>query len=130
MEEQAQQHFEQTLALARSQLEDLVIKSQDISEQRALLQFESRWKSYRIVVTEILRPTSRAYAYYVLRNNQVVWAWDNAPDRDALRLKFGKEFSKHIHEEIAHAHARDGSVHLMPSKSFSEFIVYLLKEGE
>ncbi len=130
MEEQARHHFEQILTLAYAQLEHVVIKSQDISEQRALLQFEGMWQSHRIVVTEILRRTGRAYAYYVLRDNRVVWAWDNAPDREALRLEFGKEFAKHIHQEIPHAHARDGSIRLTPSKTFSEFIAALVEAGE
>lgn len=130
MEEQARQYFEQILTLAHIHLENVVIKAQDFSEQRALLQFEGMWQNHRIVVTEIVRPSSRAYAYYVLRNDQVVWAWDNAPDREALRLKFGKEFSKHIHDEIPHAHSRDGAIRLIPEKMFSEFVASLVKTGE
>lgn len=129
MEEQAKQHFEQILTLARQYFENIQIKAYDISEQRALLRIEAIFGKRRVALTEIVRTAGRAYAYYLLDEDQVILGWDNAPDRQALRLKYGKDFITHIHDEIPHQHLQDGTVTLTFEKTFVEFLDNLSNLG-
>ena len=121
MESDAAHHLEQILNRVRQVCSNVVVREYDISEQRALLQLTAEFNGYRIAVTEIVRATSRGYAYYLLRGTLVVIGWDNAPDRLALRLKYGKDFTQHLYQEIPHEH-RGESVALTHEKTMDEFL--------
>ena len=129
MEKQAEQHFEQILTLAREHFENIQIKTYDISEQRAFLRIEATFGKRRIALTEIVRTTSGAYPYYLLDGDQVILGWDNAPDRQALRLKYDRDFTMHIHDEIPHQHLQDGTATLVLEKTFVEFLDNLSNQG-
>lgn len=121
MERNPSRHLEQILARAQETCTNVQVREFDISENRALLQLTADLGVYRIAVTEIVRRASRGYAYYLLRGNQVMLGWDNAPDRTALRLQYGGEFAKHIHQEIPHEH-RGGTIALTDEKTFDNFL--------
>lgn len=76
----------------------------DIDEDRALLTVEGSFDQLRIVIKEVVTPTLRRYAYYILDGSHVLVGLDNYPDRTALRLKYGDRFTAHLDDLIPHRH--------------------------
>jgi len=105
MDGAAERHFEQILKLAQEFFTEVEIIERDISASRALLHFTAKHQDREISLTEILLSEERRYSYYLLRENHVLIGMDNARDRAALRLKYGKDFSGHIQERLPHLHS-------------------------
>ncbi|MDE3088009.1 MAG: hypothetical protein KGJ80_01315 [Chloroflexota bacterium] len=102
----------------------------EISDTRAVLKFRAQWKGKRIAVTEIAQPAQRSYSYYLLEGRRLLLGLDNAPDRPALRLKYGKEFTVHLYESVPHLHADPHKLELTDEKMFEDFVRMVLEFKE
>lgn len=81
---------ERIIALAQATLESITITRRDEDEFRAILKLIGQYQAYQVHLSEVLRPDgSCKYAYYIIQAGQVLAGFDNAPDTEALRLKYG-----------------------------------------
>lgn len=100
--------FDHIIALCRSAFQNLVILRYQKRPNYAVLELRAEYPPYLIQIREILRiDASRKYSYYAIRENQVAAGFDNASDPDALRLKYGAEYTQHRLELIPHYHSQN-----------------------
>jgi hypothetical protein len=81
----------------------------DVDVDRAILTIQGEFGHYRVFMKETVSPARRRYAFYVLSGDRVLLGLDNHADRQALRLKYGEDFTAHTHELIPHRHGPDKS---------------------
>jgi hypothetical protein len=105
MEGKIRRHFDQIVTAAKSLFNNIKIE-EDISVKRALLQISGKYESFEVKVTEIIDENKRKYAYYLINKGVVEYGCDNAPDIKALKIKYGKDYSKHLNEPIPHSHGK------------------------
>jgi len=94
---------------------------------RALLKITAKYGTYDFHISEIALPSGRRkYAYYVLKDKDVVAGFDNAPDPEALKLKYGTHYSQHRLELVPHLHsAGKAHVSLTDVVDFEQFIAWI-----
>ena len=126
----ARGHFDQLIHVAARYLRDQRVVRDEIGEQRALLDIEGLWRGYRIILSEIHRPDgSRRYAYFVLdTENQSIAGFDNSADVQAIRMCYGDEWRRHIHEEIPHSHDVHQKIRLTDEMTALRFFDWLQTE--
>ncbi|MCP4148453.1 MAG: hypothetical protein GY757_11970 [bacterium] len=105
MENKARTHFDEIINAAKEILDNIKIE-EDVSIKRALLKISGKYESFDVRITEIIDEKKRKYAYYLIDDGIVEYGCDNAADIKALKMKYGKEFIKHINEPIPHTHDR------------------------
>ena len=78
-------------------------------------------------ILEIISPQGkRKYAYYVIRSKEVVAGFDNAPDPQALKLRYGKLYKKHRYEMIPHYHTKGkASLQLTEPMDVEQFLAWI-----
>ncbi len=105
--DRANRRFTEIINLAKNRLKNVEIIENDISIQRALLKLKGDFNAFSVRITEIIDKKKRKYSYYVLKENEVIFGYDNAPDIRALKLKFGDEYHKHLNESVPHYHGKN-----------------------
>jgi hypothetical protein len=130
LDREVERHFEQILILARRHFAPVEIVRQEVSEQRAILKFRARRGERQVAVTEVFDQSRRWYSYYLYTSRQTLVGLDNSPDRAALRLKYGKDFSQHLYESIPHWHTDKQSLELTDEKTFDDFVKMVLEFRE
>lgn len=121
MESKIRRHFDEIVTLAQSLLNNIKIE-EDLSEKRALLKISGIFETREVRVTEIIDEEKRKYAYYLINKGAVEYGSDNAPDLKALKMKYGKEYKKHLNEPIPHSHDKGKkSIELTDEMSAKEF---------
>lgn len=106
METKIRRHFDEIVTAAKLLLDNIEIE-EDLSIKRALLKINGKLGGFEVKITEIFDEEKRKYAYYLINNGIVEYGCDNAPDKKALRMKYGKDYAKHINEPIPHFHGRN-----------------------
>lgn len=130
MDRKAEQHLERLLSCIRNTFTNVEVKNFDVSEKRAILEVRCNYGDKIIAVTEILMPNVRKYSYYLIKKEgKVLLGLDNAADRRALRLKYGRDFAQHIHEPVPHRHATD-QVELTEEMTFADFVAIVTVEDK
>ncbi|RLC76820.1 MAG: hypothetical protein DRI61_12610 [Chloroflexi bacterium] len=83
--------------------------------------------SYLIRILEIIFPQGkRKYAYYVIHSSEVVVGFDNAPDPQALKLRYGKLYKRHRYEMIPHCHTQGkAALHLTEPMDVERFLAWI-----
>lgn len=105
MEEARLRPFDEVVALLLRTFSRVVIRRRDESAEVNVLEAECAYGDYRILVSEILAPDGRKYAFYALDSqNTLVVGFDNSPDRRAAQLHYVPAYRQHIHERIPHRH--------------------------
>lgn len=118
----AREDFERITALARTRLDQVEI-SQEVDPDRAILTISGYYLAYRIILKETISGRGRRYAYYILSDNRVMAGFDNHPDRQALRLKYGDDFASHLNDLIPHRHGPNkSSLQLTPPWTAEQFL--------
>ncbi len=105
MESKIRRHFDEIVTIAKSLLSNIKIE-EDFSAKRALLKVSGEFKKFEVKVTEIIDEEKRKYAYYLIDNGVVEYGCDNAPDIKALKIRYGKDYNKHLNEPIPHSHGK------------------------
>jgi len=105
MEGKIRRNFDQIVTAAKSLLKNIKIE-EDISVKRALLKISGKYETFEVKVTEIIDEKKRKYAYYLINKGVVEYGCDNAPDIKALKIRYGKDYSRHLHEPIPHSHGK------------------------
>jgi len=101
--------FARIVALARTILTRVEI-AEDIDADRAILTIQGQFGDCRVFLKETISPRGRRYAFYILKEDRVMLGLDNHADRQALRLKYGRDFAAHLTELIPHRHGLDKAV--------------------
>lgn len=96
MEGKIRRHFDQIIISAKSLLNNIRIE-EDISVKRAIIKINGKYESFEVKVTEIIDEKKRKYAYYLINKGVVEYGCDNAPDIKALKMRYGKDYSEHLH---------------------------------
>ena len=106
---------------------DAIVVERDDRPERCLLEMSGRYGQYRIRLLEIVSPhTSRKYVYYVLDGEHVVAGFDNTPDVQALKLKYGAKYTDYRSERIPHLHTENKTrVSLTDEMTLVSFIAWL-----
>jgi hypothetical protein len=123
----ATQYFDHILTLCQATCESVTLITCDERSERALLNLTARYGDFDLYVSEIVFPNgSRKYAYYVLHHQKVIVGFDNAPDPEVLKLKYGVEYARHRLELLPHAHSADKmSTMLTEVMDFEQFLVWV-----
>ena len=122
MENEVRRHFDEIIEDAKTVLEDVEIK-QDYSAKRALLKISGNFGKLKVRITEVIDIDKRKYAYYLINTDLVVIGFDNAPDINALKIKYGKAYVHHLDERIPHFHGKGKkNTELTKEISFREFL--------
>ena len=132
MENEVRRHFDEIIEDAKTVLEDVEIK-QDYSVKRALLKLSGNFGKLKVRITEVIDVDKRKYAYYLINIDLVVIGFDNAPDINALKLKYDKDYVHHLDERIPHFHGKGKkNTKLTKEISFKEFLeeIKMLKSDE
>ena len=102
------EHFDRVLILCQTVCESVNLIIRDERPERALLKLTTRYGDFDLYISELVFPDeSRKYAYYVLQQQKVIAGFDNAPDPEVLKLKYGAEYVQHRLELIPHMHSVD-----------------------
>jgi hypothetical protein len=97
-------YFETLTNLVQNALDKITLNRLDFNPERVLWEVHGSQGQYHIRFKEVHTKAERLYSYYVIRNNEVIVGFDNYPDRHVLRQKYGKDFSKHLFEQVPHKH--------------------------
>jgi len=87
MENEVRRHFDEIIEDAKTVLEDVEIE-QDYSVKRALLKIRGNFGNLKVRITEVIDADKRKCAYYLINKDLVVIGFDNAPDINALKIKY------------------------------------------
>ena len=132
MEEAHAGYLDHLIARIYRSLDDVRILRRDETTEVQILEVEGTYRTYRIVISEILSPEGRKYAFYVLdKSDAVVMGFDNSPDYTAVRMKYGDQYRQHIGERVPHRHGhRRESIRVTPEMTLEAFILWVEKNLE
>lgn len=117
-------YFADVVSLAQANFAQ-VTYSTDITPKRAILHLQAQYDDYRLLVTELFSEGLRKYRYYVLRGEWVEAGFDNSPDPQAIRLKYGKISQEHSGEPVPHWHRQDKTeLSLTEEMTFVDFMTW------
>jgi hypothetical protein len=121
------EYINELIATAQATFRDVQVTRRDERPARALIDMEGWWGAYRIIISEIiLSDGSIRYAYYVLdADNRLVHGFDNTPDVRAVKLRYGREYRRHLGERTPHQHTADDSLSLTEPMTLGRFIEWL-----
>ena len=126
MDRPAREYIEELIKAAQTHFSALRVVQRDERRTRSLIELEGRWGSYRIIISEIILAEDIRYAYYVLdAENRLVQGFDNTPDVQAVKLRYGKEYRAHLGERVPHQHTATGDLSLTEPMTLSRFIDWL-----
>ncbi len=86
---------------------DDVEYSVNLTPERDALKLRARFGRLRISVREMFSDERRKYSYYALDGKQVVVGFDNSPDPEAIRLKYGRIGPETAGIQVPHIHTND-----------------------
>lgn len=98
MEKAYERYLEGLMNLIYQKFEEVVILRQDVTSELFVLDVNCIYKSYRVIISEIVAQGDRKYAFYLLKDNSVIVRFDNSPDWRAIRLKYGEDYKNHYHK--------------------------------
>lgn len=105
MEEAHTRYLDGLIAKICRSFDDVQVLRRDETQEVQILDVEGVYCTYRIVISEILSPEGRKYAFYVLdESDAVIVGFDNSPDHKVIRMKYGDQYRQHIGERIPHRH--------------------------
>ena len=127
MEKAPLRPFDEVVALLLRTFSRTVIHRRDESTEASVFEAECAYGDYRIVVSEILTPDGRKYAFYVLDSqNTLVAGFDNSPDRRAAQLRYGPTYREHVRERSPRRHERSRqAISLTEEMNLSAWIAWL-----
>ena len=119
--------IDRVVSLFQATFEHSTILRREERSHLALLEMGGDYGVYQVRLREIWRADgSRKYAYYALRQLKVVVGFDNASDPRALRLKYGRDYTRHRLELIPHRHTEGKkAIELTDEMDCAAFIVWL-----
>ncbi|MFQ6120717.1 MAG: DUF6516 family protein [Methanosarcinales archaeon] len=122
MDQEIREYFAEIITYVEEHFENIEIK-QDLSERRALLKIKCRLRDFKIKITEVIDEDKRKYSYYLIKNDTIIFGFDNAPDPTALKIKYGNGYKQHRTEYIPHFHGK-GKRHteLTEETRFEDFL--------
>ncbi|MGE0083321.1 MAG: hypothetical protein AB7S75_02765 [Desulfococcaceae bacterium] len=124
-----QSYFESLKNIVRKTLSYVSFERVEYNPQRALWEIHGTLGVCSIFMKEVFIRKGRMYSYYVIREGEVAFGFDNYPDRQALQQKYGKEFTYHIDELIPHRHGQNKvSCELTGEMTVEKFLKYLCDE--
>jgi len=122
MESKIRRHFDEIVTVAQSLLNNIKIE-EDLSEKRSLLKISGTFEAREVKITEIIDEEKRKYAYYLINQGVVEYGCDNAPDLKALKMKYGKDYKKHLNEPTPHSHDKGKkNIDLTEEMNVKEFL--------
>ena len=113
--------------LFASAFESASVVARDDQADRCLLEMSGHYGSYRVNLLEVIASDLlRKYAYYVLEGDRVIAGFDNAPDAQVRRLKYGPVHTLHRYERIPHRHtAGKAGIELTSEMSCADLIAWV-----
>ena len=127
MAETPTEYLDRVTALFTAAFESSAVVNRDDRPDRCLLEMTGQYGIYRVRLLEVVAPNApRKYAYYVLQDDRVIVGFDNVPDPQVRRLKYGSAHAAHRYERIPHCHATDkASTELAPETTCADFIAWV-----
>lgn len=90
-----------------------------------ILRLQAHYKHFEISLTELIADKQRKYRYYVLSKDKVIVGFDNSPDPQAVRLKFGR-MGSFAGSLVPHVHLDNKrTIELTDEMTFPMFIEWL-----
>ncbi len=129
MAQPTRDHFAALTARVENTLENVSLKRIEYNPQRVLWEVRGSLGEFGIRIKEIFTKKGRLYSYYVIKSGEVVVGFDNYPDRQALRRKYGRAFVAHLDELIPHKHGpRKATFELGKEMTVEEFLKHLCQK--
>lgn len=126
MAQPSRSYFEKLTSLAKSKLDALTFTRLDLRLDRAIWEVHGTYRQFDVRLKEIFNQAGKMYSYYVLQSGEIVFGYDNYPDRKALQTKYGDEFLAHLNELIPHRHgAQKSTLELTNEIIMEEFLALL-----
>jgi hypothetical protein len=121
------EHLQTLIENFSRQFRDARIRQRDADDQRAFVELEGWRNRYRVIVSEIHRSdASVRYAYLVFDADwHLQHGFDNSADREALRTRYGADWTLHLYEETPHYHAPNGQIQVTKPMDFDSFLIWL-----
>ncbi len=107
MDRDTRSHFGRVIDLVFDYLSDVVIIQNEITSNRAILEIHAQFGDWAVRLKEIRADAGDSYAYYALRAGRVIIGFDNYADLNAIKAKYGRDYRRHLEEQIPHKHSRD-----------------------
>ena len=125
MDAYATNDFADIIALAQETFENVEF-ALDATPARAILRLQAQYGAYRIAVTELRSANARKYSYYALKGDWVEVGFDNSPDPQVIRLKYGRIGQEHAGEGVPHIHLQDKTqLALTDEMTFAMFVDWM-----
>lgn len=122
-------YFDSLTRLVRTVLETIALNRLDFNPDRVLWEIHGSKGEYQIRLKEIHTLAGRLYSYYLIRHNDVVVGFDNYPDRQVLRQKYGDDFQQHLFEQTPHKHGlRKTTLELTEDMSVEAFLAFIIDD--
>ena len=61
-------------------------------------------RGFRVRLLQVVKGRQLKYAFYVLKGDSIITGFDNAVDWRAIKLKYGKDYTRHLKERVPHQH--------------------------
>lgn len=122
-----EEHFETLIQIAKTYLQNVRLARQTTFREYAVLELQGNWGNFRVIISEIHRcDKTIKYSYYLLdQHNEVITGFDNSADNLVLRLRYGSDWTAHLHEELPHQHTPDGNIRLTEWVDFEGFLAWV-----
>ena len=129
MEKKVEYCFERLMNLIYQKFQEVVIIKKDITSEVFILEVNCVYKSYKIVISEIVDPKGRKYAFYLLKDNLIIVGFDNSPDYRTIKLKHKENYKKYYYERVPHQHTYNKEeLYLTQEIQLEDFINWLEKK--
>lgn len=117
--------FADIIAIAQETFENVEF-ARDATPARAILRLQGQYSAYRIAVTELRSENARKYSYYALKDDWVEVGFDNSPDPQVIRLKYGRIGQEHAGEGVPHVHLHNKTqLTLTDEMTFAMFVAWM-----
>lgn len=127
MDPKIAEYFARITEEANALLSDVVVTT-DTTPDRSLLRLTASYGSCRIVVKEIMTVDERHYSYYILRGSSIEAGFDNSPDPEAIRLRYGRIGGEYERSYVPHLHTENKRrLQLTDKIDFFSFLEWLTK---
>ncbi|MBM3127266.1 MAG: hypothetical protein FJ009_01360 [Chloroflexi bacterium] len=120
MDRNIRAHFEKVIALAHARVTDVRVLQNDVTPNRGILQLRGKHNERDVWLKEIVAPSRKLYSYYLLDLGSVIVGFDNYPDLPALKMKFGKDYRRHLGDLVPHRHGKAKKTVMLTSEYGAE----------
>ena len=127
MEEPSYKTLDRLISQLSQRFVEVEVKRRVVTPDVDILDVECIYKTFRVIISEIIETTKRKYAYLLLdSSNDIVVIFDNSPDWKVAQLKYGVNYRIHSKERIPHKHSyKRQEITLTSEMTLTDFLMWI-----